>query len=64
MEVFHYFLRNVIITLIIGIEYTLHVKRVKCRAQLVCMKVQAHNSLETPQEFNQNQMHLTYQDSL
>ena len=28
------------------------------RVQLVCMKIQAHNSLEPPQEYNQDQMPL------
>ena len=34
------------------------------RVQLVCMKVQAHSSPESPQEYNQDQMFLTNQSWL
>ena len=35
-----------------------------CRVQLVCMKVQAHNSLELPLKYNQDQTPLVNQGSL
>ena len=34
------------------------------RVQLVCMKVQSHNSLEPPLEYNQDQTPLMNQGSL
>ena len=34
------------------------------RVQLVCMKVEAHSSLEPPLEYNQDQMPLMNQGSL
>ena len=34
------------------------------RVKLVCMKVQAHSSLEPPLEYNQDQMPLMNQDLL
>ena len=35
-----------------------------CRVQLVCIKVQAHKSLEPPLEYDQDQMPLMNQGSL